>query len=182
MVHTTASLAGEPTWACRHVAWSETALDRLARRWVRLAMPRNDVLRAALAASLALVLAPGSGSAQAPARETPEPVCLGFSFGKWTPALDWKAAGHAVTIDPNSLQRAADGRDWATTQAVESESIVVLLPSWWPAGVSVTLPNRAPAMGDTVVGSAFAYVADGRRAVPTARARAWRVPCASRAP
>jgi hypothetical protein len=139
---------------------------------------------AALIASIALALVamvPERGSAQETSRSEP-PVCLGFSFGKWTPALDWKAAGHVVTIDPRALQHAADGRDWATTQAVESESIVVLLPSWWPAGVSVTLPNRAPAIGDTVVGSAFAYVADGRRAVPKTDVRAWRVPCASRAP
>jgi hypothetical protein len=139
---------------------------------------------AAFITSIALALVAivsGRGSAQETSRSEP-PVCLGFSFGKWTPALDWKAAGHAVTIDPRSLQHAADGRDWATTQAVESESIVVLLPSWWPAGVSVTLPNRAPAIGDTVVGSAFAYVADGRRAVPKTEVRAWRVPCASRAP
>jgi hypothetical protein len=136
----------------------------------------------ATSVAVALVAAvPTRGSAQQPSRSEP-PVCLGFSFGKWTPALDWKAAGHTVTIDPLSLQHAADGRDWATTQAVESESIVMLLPSWWPAGVSVTLPNRAPALGDTVVGSAFAYVADGRRAVPKTEVRAWRVPCASRAP
>jgi hypothetical protein len=139
---------------------------------------RRAVRHAALAASLALA-APAGAVAQS---RTEAPVCRGFAFGKWTPALDWKAAGHAVTIDPRFHQRAEDGRDWATTQAVESESIVVLLPSWWPAGVSVTLPNRAPAMGDTVVGSAFAYVADGRRAVPTSRVRAWRVPCASRTP
>jgi hypothetical protein len=142
------------------------------------------VTRIALATSIALalvVVAPARSAAQESSRSEP-PVCLGFSFGKWTPALDWKAAGHTVTIDPHSLQHAADGRDWATTQAVESERVVVLLPSWWPAGVSVTLPNRAPALGDTVVGSAFAYVADGRRAVPKTEVRAWRVPCASRAP
>jgi hypothetical protein len=138
---------------------------------------------ATLAGALALVMlavAPSSGSAQQLSRSDP-PVCLGFAFGKWTPALDWKAAGHKVTIDPSSLQHAADGRDWATTQAVESESIVVLQPTWWPAGVSVKLPNRTPVVGDTVVGSAFAYVADGRRAAPTTTVRAWRVPCASSA-
>jgi hypothetical protein len=139
---------------------------------------RRAVRHAALAASLALA-APAGASAQS--RSEPS-VCLGFAFGKWTPALDWKAAGHAVKIDPRFHQHAEDGRDWATTQAVESESIVVLLPSWWPAGVSVTLPNRAPALGDTVVGSAFAYVADGRRTPPKSQVRAWRVPCGSRTP
>ena len=110
------------------------------------------------------------------------PVCLGFSFGQWTPALDWKSAGHETGLDPAHHQRAADGRDWATTQAVQDEHTIVLLPSWWPAGVSVTLPDRSPAPGDTVVGTAFAYVADGRKKVPTAKVWAWRVPCTPRAP
>ena len=141
-------------------------------------MSSKLIVRAVLAAALALVLAPARGSAQA--RALADDVCLGFAFGAWTPALDWKAAGHPP-LDPRFHQRAEDGRDWATTQAVESESVIVLLPSWWPAGVSVTLPNCAPAVGDTVVGSAFAYVADGRRKAPKAPVRAWRVPCASRA-
>jgi hypothetical protein len=110
------------------------------------------------------------------------PVCLGFFFGAWTPALDWRAAGHTSPLDPAAHQRADDGRDWATTQAVQDEHTIVLLPEWWPAGVSVTLPTRAPAPGDTVSGSAFAYVADGRLRVPRATVRAWRVPCARRAP
>lgn len=131
------------------------------------------VLAAALAASSAL--------AHAQQRDEP-PVCLGFTFGAWSPALDWKAAGHQTRIDPAMHQRADDGRDWATTQAVQDEHTIVLLPSWWPAGVSVNLPNRAPAMGDTVVGSAFAYVADGRRKAPAAKVWAWRVPCTPRSP
>ena len=84
-------------------------------------------------------------------------------------------------IDPTVHQRADDGRDWATTQAVQDEHTIVLLPSWWPAGVSVTLPDRTPAPGDTVVGSALAFVGDGRRKSPTARVWAWWVPCSSRA-
>ena len=70
----------------------------------------------------------------------------------------------------------------ATTQAVEDEHTIMLLPSWWPAGVSVTLPNRSPAIGDTVVGSAFAFIADGRKKAPTAKVWAWRVPCTRRVP
>jgi hypothetical protein len=132
-------------------------------------------------ATLALVLAASPDALGAQGQSTSPPVCLGFSFGVWKPALDWRAAGHAP-LDPKYHLRAADGRDWATTDAVPSEKTVVLLPAWWPAGVSVTLPDRAPALGDTVVGSAFAFVADGRRAVPTAPVRAWRVPCGSPAP
>jgi hypothetical protein len=106
---------------------------------------------------------------------------LGFAFGAWTPALDWRAAGHPP-LDPKFHLRADDGRDWATTDAVGSESTVVLLPQWWPAGVSVTLPNSAPALGDTVTGSAFAFVADGRRVAPKAQVRAWRVRCGAPSP
>jgi hypothetical protein len=139
--------------------------------------------RHCVCALLVLVaVAPSLARAQARPNTDEPTVCLGFAFGRWTPALDWRAAGHAVAIDPSLTQRAGDGREWATTQAVESEHTIILLPGWWPAGVSVTLPTRAPALGDTVAGSAFAYVADGRRAVPKAEVRAWRVPCTSRAP
>jgi hypothetical protein len=110
------------------------------------------------------------------------PVCLGFAFGKWTPALDWRAAGHVTPLDTLTHQGTGDGRDWATTQAVQNEHTIILLPSWWPAGVSVTLPNRSPAMGDTVVGAAFAFVGDGRRTAPVSQVRAWRVACTPRAP
>jgi hypothetical protein len=140
-------------------------------------MPSNTFHRCLL--SLALAFAPAALAAQSQSNEPP--VCLGFSFGAWTPALDWRAAGHPP-LDPKFHLRADDGRDWATTQAVANESTVILLPQWWPAGVAVTLPNRAPALGDTVTGSAFAYVADGRRTAPKAQVRAWRVRCGAPAP
>jgi hypothetical protein len=132
--------------------------------------------------SLALLAAPALARAQAPEQPRDEPtVCLGFTFGQWTPALDWRAAGHQTPIDPSFHQHASDGRDWATTQAVQDEHTIMLLPAWWPAGVSVTLPTRTPAPGDTVVGSAFAFVADGRKKAPTAKVWAWRVPCSAQA-
>jgi hypothetical protein len=136
-----------------------------------------------LALSIAMLVAtPARGEAQlTPPRDEPA-VCLGFTFGQWTPALDWKAAGHTTQVNPATHQRADDGRDWATTQAVQDEHTIVLLPSWWPAGVNVTLPNRAPAPGDTVVGTAFAYIADGRQKAPSAKVWAWRVQCTPRAP
>lgn len=134
-----------------------------------------------LALAVAFLAAPALARAQAqPQARNEAPVCLGFAFGAWTPPLNWKAAGHETKIDQATLQRADDGRDWATTQAVQDEHTIVLLPSWWPVGVSVTLPNRSPAVGDTVVGTAFAFIADGRRTAPTAKVRAWRVPCTSR--
>jgi hypothetical protein len=138
----------------------------------------SSIRRRMVLASFLTALAPSLLGAQQ--RDEP-PVCLGFAFGNWTPALDWRAAGHQTALDPSVHQRADDGRDWATTQAVQDEHTIVLLPSWWPAGVSVTLPTRAPAPGDTVVGRAFAYVGDGRRKAPTTQVRAWSVPCAARA-
>ena len=130
-----------------------------------------------------LLAAPAPAHSQQPPQSRDEPpVCLGFTFGQWTPALDWRAAGHSTQINSATHQRADDGRDWATTQAVQDEHTIVLLPSWWPAGVNVTLPNRAPAPGDTVIGTAFAYIADGRRKAPSAKVWAWRVPCTPRAP
>jgi hypothetical protein len=115
------------------------------------------------------------------AQQRDEPtVCLGFAFGQWAPALDWRGVGHQTPIDPSFHQHADDGRDWATTQAVQDEHTIMLLPSWWPAGVSVTLPTRTPAPGDTITGSAFAFVADGRKKAPTAKVWAWQVPCSAR--
>jgi hypothetical protein len=54
--------------------------------------------------------------------------------------------------------------------------VLVLLPSWWPAGVKVTFPTLA-AGEKSVRGVARAYVADGRAALPTASVTVWRVPC-----
>jgi hypothetical protein len=138
---------------------------------------------ASLAFGVALLMPPPRAAAQAqePNRDEP-PVCLGFAFGTWTPPLNWKAAGHETPIDQALLQRAEDGRDWATTQAVQDEHTIVLLPSWWPVGVSVTLPNRSPAVGDTVLGTAFAFIGDGRKTAPTTKVRAWRVPCSHQTP
>jgi hypothetical protein len=144
-------------------------------------LPPKTLIRTALAIALAIVLAMSPASLAAQGQTQDPPVCLGFAFGVWKPALDWRAAGHAP-LDPKYHLRAADGRDWATTDAVPTEKVVVLLPSWWPAGVSVTLPDRTPALGDTIVGSAFAFVADGRRTAPKAQVWAWRVPCGSPAP
>ena len=106
------------------------------------------------------------------------PVCLGFSFGPWTPALDWRRAGHGAAPDTSRLARAAENRDWASNGIVAAEdSLLFLYPRWWPAGIMVTLATRTPAPGDTVTGRARALVADGRQANPTARVKAWAVSC-----
>jgi hypothetical protein len=130
-----------------------------------------------LTLALALVLAPAPG-AHAQGRDTLPAVCLGFSFGKWSPPLDWRGAGHGAAPDTNGLPRTAENRDWAVNGMVGLEdSLLVLYPRWWPAGIAVTLPTRRPAPGDTIDGRASALVADGRRTNPTARVRAWAVRC-----
>ncbi|MEO6878536.1 MAG: hypothetical protein ABI205_08655 [Gemmatimonadaceae bacterium] len=110
-----------------------------------------------------------------------EPVCLGFSFGPWTPALDWRAAGHGAKPDSALLQHAAPGRDWAAATSGgagnPNDSLLILFPSWWPAGVSVAISPRTPAPGDTIAGRAVALVADGGRTNPVSQIRVWRRPC-----
>lgn len=135
-----------------------------------------------LAAAAAL---PRTLAAQEPARP-PAPddgsVCLGFAFGTWTPKLDWKAAGHPVAPERGSADQAPGGRDWATNPAGgERDSTLMLFPRWWPVGVAVTLPTRTPAPGDTITGQAVALVPRYDVEAPTARVRAWRVPCQPRA-
>lgn len=150
-------------------------------------------LKNAAAASAVLALVPLTASvanAQAPgSREPPEAdssaespaspsVCLGFMFSSWSPALDWGAAGHAGTAGNARVQEAPEGRGWATPLGTtSSDSTMILTPPWWPAGVVVALPAGPLAHGDTVVGRATALIADGRLASPSARVRAWRVPC-----
>jgi hypothetical protein len=130
-----------------------------------------------LLATLAVLSLPSLAHAQNPAKDEPQ-VCLGFAFGAWTPPLDWRAAGHGAMPDSSRLQRAPSGRDWASDAgAGEPDSLLILFPNWWPAGVRVDLPTRTPAPGDTVVGRAVAFVANGERKSPTSRVRAWRVGC-----
>src|SRR5690348_18157902 len=102
--------------------------------WVDRTMPRST---ATIAIAAILIAIPALVKAQAQQQGDEPPVCLGFTFGQWTPTLDWKAAGHQTRIDPATHQHADDGRDWATTQAVQDEHTIMLLTSWWPAGDSV---------------------------------------------
>jgi hypothetical protein len=140
---------------------------------MRSSRPLARRLAAPLLAAAALAAARTSVDAQSSG-----PACLGFAFGAWSPALDWRAAGHGAKPDSSRLQHAPAGRDWAVNGSrSESDSLMMLFPSWWPAGVIVTLPTREPAAGDTLTGRATALVANGRVAAPTARVRAWRVPC-----
>ena len=128
-----------------------------------------------LALVLLIVLSP---RANAQAASNDEPVCLGFSFGTWTPALSWRGAGHGEMPSAATLQHAPSGRDWAADGGAGSaDTLLILYPAWWPAGVRVDLPTRTPAPGDTVRGRAVAFVANGEVEPPTASVRAWRVRC-----
>jgi hypothetical protein len=144
-------------------------------------MPFRRLLPSSLLA-VVLVTLPRGALAQAAPSTPPadDRVCFGFSFGQWTPALDWKSAGHAAPPDSMSTPKADGGRDWASSDRGAADTLV-LYPAFWPAGVSVTLPTRALVAGDTVVGRALALVADGRRTPPQAQVRAWRVSCDRRA-
>jgi hypothetical protein len=105
-------------------------------------------------------------------------VCLGFSFGSWTPPLDWRQAGHGAAIDSTHVPRAPGGRGWAAPSAHSpADSALTLYPTWWPVGVVVELSSRAPAPGDTVTGRATALIADAKQPPPTSRVRVWQVPC-----
>lgn len=118
-------------------------------------------------------------SAPLPAQQAAEapPVCYGFSFGAWRPALDWKAAGHAERRHEKAAHDVAPGdRRWAV-EGDRSDAALILFPSWWPAGVSVELPRRPASSADTVSGRATAFVPHGARTAPTSRVRAWGVRC-----
>lgn len=144
--------------------------------------PEHRLTRhAPLAMLLVLLLAPAARAQDAnPAAVDTSAVCLGFAFGKWSPPLDWHAARHPGTPDSSWVGHAPGGRGWASDPTA-TDSTLMLYPGWWPVGVSVALPTRAPARGDTVTGTAIALVADGRVKNPTARVRAWRVPCGAAA-
>ena len=117
-----------------------------------------------LAASLLI-----SGStAAAQARD-----CYRFSFGEWKPPLEWNAAGHERRPS-GALPQAPGGHGKLAfvDSARAGEIQLTVFPAWWPAGVIVRLRSR-PVAGDTLAGTATAYVADGRATPPTAGVRAW---------
>jgi hypothetical protein len=129
-----------------------------------------------VAASLAVLT--GAARAQTAPSSVDAATCLGFSFGPWTPPLDWRASGHERTPESITVPLAPGGRGWAAaTTQLTSEGTMLLFPSWWPVGVKVTLPPRTLAPGDTVEGRAIALVANGFVTPPSAEVRAWLVPC-----
>ena len=119
------------------------------------------------------------------AAQSPDPrpnECWGFMFGAWSPALDWSAAGHArytargIPPTPEASTTEGAPRHDAASFARGGGSALVLYPTWWPVGVGIEL-ERQPAEGDTVPGTAHAFVADGRMTPPESKILAWRKPC-----
>ena len=140
------------------------------------------MIRCAFILSFVVALAAQPLRAQGGDVREESPMCFGFSFGPWTPPLDWRASGHAASPDSVHTPRAPEGRGWAMNGGASADSGFMLVPPWWPAGVLIQLENRRPAVGDTVAGRAIALVADDRAARPTSRVRAWAVPCGGARP
>ncbi len=102
--------------------------------------------------------------------------CFGFTFGKWSPALDLATAGHSTAPLDSALLKAPGGREWASDVS-PNETTLLLFPSWWPVGVEITFARRPHSFADTVSGRAVALVANGSVTPPRAPVRAWRVAC-----
>jgi hypothetical protein len=137
---------------------------------------------AVAAVALAVALAGAPAGAQSAASDADDRVCLGFSFGRWEPRLDLRAAGHASKAPPPAGSTAPGGRDWAGAGGDEPDAPLFLYPAWWPAGVLVRLDGGPPrGVADTVRGTATALVADGRLRAPRTPVRAWGVRCAAAA-
>lgn len=90
------------------------------------------------------IATPSSLCAQSMSEAGRDASCLRYLFGTWTPALDWRGAGHTVSLDSAKLDRAPRGRSWAAPTGTPSgDTILMLYPPFWPAGVSLAFdPKR----------------------------------------
>jgi hypothetical protein len=109
--------------------------------------------------------------------------CFGFSFGKWEPSLRSTSSTYSPGYDPTGSAPAGAPRSWATraptsggASAAPADSVLLLFPPWWPAGVAIQWTSQR---GDTLIGIARALVADGRVKNPQSAVRALRVSCRS---
>ena len=133
-------------------------------------------------AALAIAAATRSLGAQTagPPKRSDVAQCYGFSFGKWTPPLDWERSGHGAVLDSARVPRAPNGRGWAASDIeMPSDTSLLLFPPWWPAGVLVVFKTKPVTLADTVSGTATAFVADARKQPSTSSIRGWLVPCQS---
>ncbi|HUF28388.1 MAG TPA: hypothetical protein VMM18_15525 [Gemmatimonadaceae bacterium] len=157
--------------------------------WIERARRRRSSALVLLIGALSLLLSgPNDALAQAAgerADERARPECFRFSFGPWSPPLDWREAGHAGD-GPEAARAAADGlaaaappaRDLAAWSGAGADTVLILFPTWWPVGIVVRL-EHGNFRGDTVRGTASAFVADGRAVVPRSEVTATPRDCSS---
>jgi hypothetical protein len=127
-----------------------------------------------------LALAPVVAHAQSAPRMPAPDECYGFKFGGWDPPLKSVASTYNPGYDPTTSAPLGSPRDWAARvatgrpTATAPDSVLLLFPAWWPAGVSI---EWAQQRGDTLFGRAVALVADGRVKNPVSSVRGLRVAC-----
>jgi hypothetical protein len=127
-----------------------------------------------------VVCFPSVLSAQAASDPRAPDECFGFRFGSWDPPLKSVASRYNPGYDPTTSAPAGAPRDWAAhvpsgAPETMADSVLMLFPAWWPAGVTIAWTERR---GDTLVGRATALVADGRLKNPVTTVRGGRFPCA----
>ncbi len=123
----------------------------------------------ALATTMVALVAPAAhlGAQDASRSAAPPGACYGFSFGKWIPPLDSARRTPSATPAPSG---------GGIGDATSTDSTLVLFPPWWPVGIGVRF-DAPIGSRDTLDGTAYAFVSDGRLPVPSARVRAWRKRC-----
>jgi hypothetical protein len=127
-----------------------------------------------------LGIAPRLLGAQAQPPRMPVPdECFGFKFGSWDPPLKSVASTYNPGYDPVSSAPAGSPRDWAVRipngkPETAADSVLLLFPGWWPAGVAIEWTEQR---GDTLLGRARALVADGRVKNPVTAVRGMHVAC-----
>ena len=144
---------------------------------------RFEGARAMIAVFVLCALAASAG-AQAPAPSLTPDECYRFAFGTWAPPLNPVSRKTSEPSTPDTsppARTSSPAPDWAArlptkvgATATAADSELVLFPGWWPAGIGITWTATR---GDTLIGVARAFVADGRLRVPTSEARAIRIPC-----
>ena len=149
-----------------------------------MGLGKTLMLGYAIAATVVSVGAASPAGAQSRSAVAAPDECFGFTFGPWRPTLrsmasTWtpgtdpvRVTGRPDTLRENAARvptlRRSAGADSA------SDSLLVLYPTWWPAGVSIEWTGSR---ADTLVGVAHAFVADGRLESPASEVRGLRVPC-----
>jgi hypothetical protein len=123
---------------------------------------------------------PSALCSQAVPRPPVPDECFRFAFGAWDPPLKTVASTYNPGYDPTTSAPAGSPRDWAArlpngkATDTQPDSVLLLFPAWWPAGVSIEWRGQR---GDTLVGRAVALVADGRVKNPVTAVKGMHVAC-----